>query len=733
VKASSADVEQMSNVLRGSSPAPVKRPARRGCGRLLLVASLLVGTLTVGSPSAVATGAKVPGGGVLRVVVGEAIGGKTVLGQLTVDSVRDHGFVTAYGCSEGIPRNPDGSVSRSDLNFNGLVSPVWSNRLIVQADEHGAVCFYTHRSADLIVDINAVSHDTGISSFPNRRTDTRGGGSRPRPRGHVLRVRVPEARGAQTVIGQLTVDAVSEPGFLTAFACADGLPRDARGRISRSDLNFDGRVSPAWSNRLIVQADADGEICFYTDAPAHLIVDVNGVAASGIESFANRRIDTRDDPGSRLGSGGVMRVTVPEAVGGKTVIGQLTIDRLSGQGFMTAYPCAGGLPRDRHGAVTRSDLNFDGRVSPFRSNRLVVQADALGRVCVYAHRPTDVIIDINAVSSTGIFSFANRRIDTRQNQPVNVLPAPPNVDGVPQWPFVDLRPPMSGVAALTGQSASAAVARRPIVAVKIDNFRLARPQAGLDQADAVIEMNVEGMTRFIALFQTHHPVSVGPVRSARTADLDVVQAMNRPVFAYSGANPGVTAWVQSAASSGGLVDFSAMRRGCYRRAGDRRAPHNLILDARCAVSQSRTAGSASALWAIDGAWRPSSDSSNSASRRFVVPMTGVRVEWAWDASNRRYQRFQDGQPHRAASGAQLNAQNVVVLETAHPPSVVDARSPHPLTTGAGRGVLHRNGRAIEIQWRRSSVFDRFEFFESGTGRVVALDRGVTFMMFVRPS
>ena len=714
------------------SPPAAKRTARRARGRLLLVVGLLVGTLSVGSSSAGATGAKVPAGGVVRVVVGEAIGGKTVLGQLTVDSVRDHGFVTAYGCSEGIPRHPDGSVSRSDLNFNGRVSPVWSNRLIVQADEHGAVCFYAHRSADLIVDINAVSHDTGISSFPNRRTDTRIGGGRPRPAGHIVRVRVPEARGAQAVIGQITVDAVSEPGFLTAFACADGLPRDPRGRISRSDLNFDGRVSPAWSNRLIVQADASGDTCFYIDAPAHLIVDVNGVAASGIESFTNRRIDTRDDPGSRLGSRGVMTVTVPEAVGGKTVIGQLTTDRLSEPGFMTAYPCSGGVPRDQRGAINRSDLNFDGRVSPFRSNRLVVQADALGRVCFYAHRPADVIVDINAVSSTGIFSFANRRIDTRENQPVTILPAPPNVDGVPQWPFVDPRPPTSGVAALTGRSASAAVARRPIVAVKIDNFRLARPQFGLDQADAVLEMNVEGMTRFVALFQTHHPVSVGPVRSARTADLDVVQAMNRPVFAYSGANPGVTAWVQSAASTGGLVDFSAMSRGCYRRAGDRRAPHNLILDARCAVSQARTAGSAAALWAIDGAWSPSSGSSNSASGRFVVPMTGVRVEWAWDSANRRYQRFQDGQPHRAASGAQLNAQNVVVLETAHPPSVVDARSPHPLTTGSGRGVLHRNGRAIEIEWRRGSVFDRFEFFESGTGRAVALDRGVTFMAFVRP-
>jgi hypothetical protein len=79
--------------------------------------------------------------------------------------------------------------------------------------------------------------------------------------------------------------------------------------------------------------------------------------------------------------------------------------------------------------------------------------------------------------------------------------------------------------------------------VKIDNYGVARPQWALDQADAVIEENVEGISRFVALFHTHLPDFVGPVRSARIGDLDMLSAMNRPVFAYSGANPGVTDFV----------------------------------------------------------------------------------------------------------------------------------------------------------------------------------------------
>ncbi len=71
----------------------------------------------------------------LRVPVPEAVGGKTVVGQLTVDRRRGAGYVTAYGCDDGLPTDPTGAVSRSDLNYDGSVSPVASNRLIVKADD----------------------------------------------------------------------------------------------------------------------------------------------------------------------------------------------------------------------------------------------------------------------------------------------------------------------------------------------------------------------------------------------------------------------------------------------------------------------------------------------------------------------------------------------------------------------------------------------------------------------
>ena len=66
--------------------------------------------------------------------------------------------------------------------------------------------------------------------------------------------------------------------------------------------------------------------------------------------------------------------------------------------------------------------------------------------------------------------------------------------------------------------------------------------------------------------------------------------MNRPVFAYSGANPGVTDWINSAASSSVFVDFTALRSPCYTRSAERPGPHNLLLDPSCAVTNSTDRG-----------------------------------------------------------------------------------------------------------------------------------------------
>jgi hypothetical protein len=72
----------------------------------------------------------------------------------------------------------------------------------------------------------------------------------------------------------------------------------------------------------------------------------------------------------------------------------------------------------------------------------------------------------------------------------------------------------------------------PVIAVKIDNIVNARPQTGLQDADIVYVLPVEGgLSRFLAVFSSRLPPVIGPVRSAREDDLELLRQFGKPAFA----------------------------------------------------------------------------------------------------------------------------------------------------------------------------------------------------------
>ena len=113
---------------------------------------------------------------------------------------------------------------------------------------------------------------------------------------------------------------------------------------------------------------------------------------------------------------------------------------------------------------------------------------------------------------------------------------------------------------------------RPALVAKIDNVGAARPQTGLNQADVVFEEIVEArLTRFAAVFHSQGSNPVGPIRSGRTQDVDLLSGLNQPLFLWSGGNPGVTAAIDN--SDFISINHSGGGGGFYRT--DRPAPHNL--------------------------------------------------------------------------------------------------------------------------------------------------------------
>ena len=129
---------------------------------------------------------------------------------------------------------------------------------------------------------------------------------------------------------------------------------------------------------------------------------------------------------------------------------------------------------------------------------------------------------------------------------------------------------------------------------------------------------------------------------------------------------------------------------------------------------------------VDAAWSPPTGVASSGDTDFSVPMAGVAVSWSWDPATRSYRRWQDGAPHLADGDVHLAADSVAVLTTEYVPSIVDARSPHPVTTGTGSAVVHRDGRAFPATWSRPTPYDPF-VFRAPNGSEIPLDAGTTWL------
>ena len=115
--------------------------------------------------------------------------------------------------------------------------------------------------------------------------------------------------------------------------------------------------------------------------------------------------------------------------------------------------------------------------------------------------------------------------------------------------------------------------KRPALTVKIENTPEALPQWGIDQADVVYEEIVNGgITRLAAIFNSHAPVKVGPVRSVRPTDTQIVWPLGG-IFAYSGGAPYAVASISTAPVK--LIDESSAGTAMFRDPTFY-APHNLF-------------------------------------------------------------------------------------------------------------------------------------------------------------
>ncbi|MET9254782.1 DUF3048 domain-containing protein [Streptomyces sp. NPDC003717] len=251
-----------------------------------------------------------------------------------------------------------------------------------------------------------------------------------------------------------------------------------------------------------------------------------------------------------------------------------------------------------------------------------------------------------------------------------------------------------------------------VLAVKVDNVGAARPQTGLDAADVVYAEPVEGgLSRLMALYATRLPAAVGPVRSARESDLELLRQFDRPTLAFSGAQHKLLPLIDRAPLRAEPADESS---DAYGRDADRPAPHNLFLHparllpapaGRAALTTGFRYGDAPA------GGRPT------ASRTVRYP--AASFGFTWSPERDRWLVSLDGTPATTSDGERLAPATVVVQHVRVRDSAfhdfLGNASPYVESVGSGSAEVLRDGRSLAARWKRGAAADGTAFTaEDGT-------------------
>ena len=254
-----------------------------------------------------------------------------------------------------------------------------------------------------------------------------------------------------------------------------------------------------------------------------------------------------------------------------------------------------------------------------------------------------------------------------------------------------------------------------VLAVKIDNIVFARPQTGLTDADIVYVLPVEGgLTRFLAVFSSHFPPVIGPVRSARKDDLELLGQFGRPAFAFSGAQGQLLPVVEHAR----IVDLYAGRVGGYYRNYGRIAPYNLYATTRALLSEAKGGSKAHSIGFRFGP----APAGGQATRSYSVSYPATKYTFTWSASRHHWLVTMDGRPATTTDGGPLAPATVVMQRTTVRKSgylEYGVPPPYAETVGHGTAVVLRGGKAYNVRWSRPS-------FNGGTTYTTMSGQRMTF-------
>jgi hypothetical protein len=285
-------------------------------------------------------------------------------------------------------------------------------------------------------------------------------------------------------------------------------------------------------------------------------------------------------------------------------------------------------------------------------------------------------------------------------------------------------PATPAVSPLTGEAPS----KHPVIAIKIEDTALGRPQVGTDKADLVYIEQVEGgLTRLLAIFNSSLP-TVEPVRSVRPSDPELALQFGHIIFVASGGSPPGIA----------PLDKSPLKTVINDRGGpgfvrdpNRAAPENLRANLKAIAKKMKGPGATD----IGLEWSDELPAGKTKPGTVVrTRVGGTDVGFKWNPKTHQYMRIIDGAIQHTADGQVIDTPNVIVqfckvTTYEKDRDVLGNPAKYTHTVGTGRAVVFRDGKRFEGTWSRDSVGDGTTLTTSG-GETISLAPGGAWFVLV---
>ncbi len=277
------------------------------------------------------------------------------------------------------------------------------------------------------------------------------------------------------------------------------------------------------------------------------------------------------------------------------------------------------------------------------------------------------------------------------------------------------------IAPLTGRPDLARLTRhRPAVTVKIDNTYEAHPQYGIRQADVVYEEIVEGgITRLAAVFNSSAPARVGPVRSVRRTDREIVYRLGG-IFVYSGGAQYAVSSIETAP----VKLFSEANAGSMMFRDDKRPPpHNLFANVAELIRQGGKPRPPRPIFTYSS----SKPAQSLPVKSFSVGFTsGYQTSYGWDATTASWDRTIFGALDRDAAGRVVSPKNVIVMYVHYIDGGVGVEGSEARLVGSGVAQVFTKHAGVTGRWSRDSLKHPI-VYKDKAGKVIALTPGQTWV------